>query len=130
MDIWNVDAATIRAEIRVRNARRRSALLPLLDEQRELEHACSLIRDERWHAFKESKKADHERFRDEVYAEQGKPNNWISAWGRGVEITKRFEAFLHARFADEIATMMNIVPDYLSITRQVIEATPEDLPDD
>ena len=36
MNIWTVDKATIEAEIRQRNALRKSALLPLLDEQREL----------------------------------------------------------------------------------------------
>jgi hypothetical protein len=70
VDIWVVDKATIRAEIRARNALRQSALLPLLDEQQELEHRCRLIRDQRWSAFKGSTQADHERFRDEVYAER------------------------------------------------------------
>jgi hypothetical protein len=56
MNIWTVDKATIRAEIRQRNALRKSALLPLLDEQKEFDHACRVI-TERWHAFKESKQA-------------------------------------------------------------------------
>ena len=34
MNIWTVDKATIRAEITKRNALRKSALLPLLDEQK------------------------------------------------------------------------------------------------
>jgi hypothetical protein len=51
INIWTVDAAAIRAEIKERNAIRRSALLPLLDEQKEFERACtssisaSLVRD-------------------------------------------------------------------------------------
>ena len=40
VNIWTVDKATIGAEIRQRNALRKSALLPLLDEQQESEHAC------------------------------------------------------------------------------------------
>jgi hypothetical protein len=57
VDIWTVDKGTIRAEIRARNALRQSALLPLLDEQKELEHVCSLIRDRRWSGFKGSPQA-------------------------------------------------------------------------
>ena len=44
MNIWTVEKATIGAEIRQRNVLRKSALLPLLNEQRELDHACWLIR--------------------------------------------------------------------------------------
>ena len=33
-------------------------------------------------------------------------------------MNKRFEAFLRAQYADEIAIMMEIAPDYLAITRQ------------
>ena len=40
VDIWKVDKAAIQAEIRARNGLRKVALLPLLDEQKELEHAC------------------------------------------------------------------------------------------
>jgi hypothetical protein len=43
MNIWTVDKATIRAEIRQRNALLKSALLPLLDEEKEFEHACVVI---------------------------------------------------------------------------------------
>ena len=64
MNIWTVDKATIRAEIRQRNALRKSALLPLLDEQKEFDHACTVIRAQRWHAFRESKQADRQRIRD------------------------------------------------------------------
>ena len=64
MNIWTVDKATIRAEIRQRNALRKSALLPLLDEQKEFDHACTVIREQRWHAFRESKQADCQRIRD------------------------------------------------------------------
>ena len=66
MDIWPLDKSAIRAEIRQRNALRQSALLPLLDEQHELEHACRLVSSKRWYAFKKSKQADYDRFRDEV----------------------------------------------------------------
>ena len=40
-----------------------------------------------------------------------------------LEINKRFEAFLRAQYADEIAIMMEIAPDYLAITRQAVETT-------
>ena len=40
-----------------------------------------------------------------------------------MEINKRFEAFLRAQYADEIAIMMEIAPDYLAITRQAVETT-------
>jgi len=55
MNIWTVDKATIRAEVRQRNALHKAALLPLLDEQKELDHACAVIRVQRWHVFRESK---------------------------------------------------------------------------
>jgi hypothetical protein len=126
MDIWTVDKATIRAEIRQRNALRQSALLPLLDEQHELEHACGLVRDKRWRAFKKSRQADYGRFRDEVYAERGTPSGMMGGWSRHIEINKRFEVFLHANYADEIAAMKVIAPDYLTITRKVVEASPQD----
>jgi hypothetical protein len=45
----------------------------------------------------------------------------ISGWGIRMEIGKRFEAFLRAHYSDEIATVMQIAPDYLSITREVTE---------
>jgi hypothetical protein len=66
VDIWTVDKSAIRAEINQRNALRQSALLPPLDEQKELQRACRLIRDKRWYAFKKSRQADCERIRDEV----------------------------------------------------------------
>ena len=40
---------------------------------------------------------------------------------RHLYITKRFEAFLHANYADEIVAMMDIAPDYLAITRMTVE---------
>jgi hypothetical protein len=125
VDIWTVDKATIRAEIRARNALRQSALLPLLDEQKELENRCRLIRDHRWSAFKERNQADYERFRDEVYAERGVPSSFMGRWAQHIVINKRFEAFLHANSADEIAAMMAITPDYLAITRETVEARPQ-----
>jgi hypothetical protein len=67
MNIWTVDKATIRTEIKQRNALRKTACLSLLDEQKEFDAACRLIRSQRWHAFKEGKQADYERFREEVY---------------------------------------------------------------
>jgi len=121
-----VDRAAIRAEIKARNTLRHSALLPLLDEQRELDHACRLIRAKRWHAFKESKQADYERFRDEVYAECGVPSGWMGRWGRSIKVNERFEAFLRANYADEIAAMKEIAPDYLAITKQTVEAAPQE----
>src|SRR4249920_3159633 len=94
MNIWTVDKATIRAEIRQRNALRKSALLPLLDEQAEFDHACTVIRAQRWHAFRESKQADYQRIRAEVLAVRRAPSGSIGGWGFNMEINKRFEAFL------------------------------------
>jgi hypothetical protein len=118
-----VDKATIRAEIRQRNVLRKSALLPLLDEQKEFDHACTVIKEQRWHAFKESKQANYHRIREEVLAGCNPPSGWIGRWGFHVGIDKRFEAFLRAQYADEIAIMMEIAPDYLAITRQAVETT-------
>ena len=123
VNIWTVDKATIEAEIRQRNALRKSALLPLLDEQRELDHACRLIRAKRWHAFKESKQSDYERFRDEVYAARGIPSGMMGRWARHIEIVSRFEAFLRVSYTDEIAMMIDIAPDYISITKLTVEGT-------
>jgi hypothetical protein len=39
-DLLNMDRAAIWAEIAQRNALRKSALLPLLDEQKEFDNAC------------------------------------------------------------------------------------------
>jgi hypothetical protein len=111
----------IRAEIRQRNAVRKIALLPLLDEQREFDHAFAVIREQRYDALKHSKQADYERIREEVFAERGRPTGFFGALGRGVEIDRRFSAFLRANYADEIVTLMQIGPDYLGITRQVVE---------
>src|SRR5690348_12291816 len=111
-DIWRVDGEAIRSEINARNAIRKAALLPLLDEQREFEHACMLIRRKRWHAFKERKQSDYERFRDEVHTERGAPTDFSGRRLRHFCITKRFEAFLRANYADEIVAMMDIAPDY------------------
>jgi hypothetical protein len=121
-----VDRATIRTEISQRIALRRSALLPLLDEQKELEHACRFIRDKRWYAFKKSRRADYERLHDLVYAERGIPLGMMGRWAWHIEIDKRFEAFLRTNYADEIAAMMDISPDYLAITRQTVEGTSHD----
>ena len=111
----------IRAEIRQRNALRKAALLPLMDEQREFDHACAVMRQQRYRAFRETRQADYERIRQEVFAGRGRPRVFISSWGWGIEIDRRFGAFLRAEFADEIVTLMQIGPDYLGITRQVVE---------
>jgi hypothetical protein len=111
----------IRAEIRQRNALRKAALLPLLDEQREFDHACAVIREQRYRALKDSKQTDCERIRQEVFAERGRPRGFLASWGWSVEIDRRADAFLRANYADEIATLMQIGPDYLGITRQVVE---------
>ena len=123
MNIWTVDKATIRAEIRQRNALRQSALLPLLDEQKEFDHACVVVRAQRWRTFWESKQADRQRIREEMLAGQKPPSGYIGWWGLNLKINKRFEAFLRAQYADEIAIMMEIAPDYLAITRQAVEIT-------
>ena len=123
MNIWTVDKATIRAEIRQRNALRRSALLPLLDEQKEFDHACAVIRAQRWHAFWESKQAERQRIREEMLAGRRPPSGSLVGGDFNLKINKRFEAFLRAQYADEIAIMMEIAPDYLAITRQAVETT-------
>ena len=81
MNIWTVDRATIRAEIRQRNALRRSALLPLLDEQKEFDHACAVIRAQRWHAFWASKQAERQRILEEMLAGRRPPSGYIGWWG-------------------------------------------------
>jgi hypothetical protein len=130
MNIWAVDGQAIRSEINTRNAIRKAALLPLLDEQKELEHAGTLVRHKRWHAFKESKQSDYERFRDEVHTERGAPTSFIGSWSRHIDINKRFEAFLLANYTDEIVAMMDVTPDYLEITRRVVEEPSHDDPAD
>ena len=53
------------------------------------------------------------------------PSWYIGAWGLNLKINKRFEAFLRAQYADEIAIMMEVSPDYLAITRQAVECFAE-----
>ena len=120
-DLLNMDRAAIWAEIAQRNALRKSAQLPLLDEQREFDNACQTILSARWRAFRATKQADYERIYDEVVAERGHPSGSIGGWGIRMEIGKRFEAFLRAHYSDEITIVMQIAPDYLAITRQVTE---------
>jgi hypothetical protein len=116
-----MDRAAIWAEIVQRNALRKSAQLPLLDEQREFDNACEVVLSARWRAFRATKQSDYERYRDEVVAERGHPSGSIGGWGIRMEIGKRFEAFLRAHYSDELTIAMQIAPDYLAITRQVIE---------
>jgi hypothetical protein len=120
-DLLNMDRAAIWAEIAQRNALRKSALLPLLDEQKEFDNACEAALNARWRAFRATKQADYDRIYDEVVAERGHPSGLIGGWGIRMEIGKRFEAFLRAQYSDEIAVVMQIAPDYLTITRQVTE---------
>jgi hypothetical protein len=86
------------------------------------------MRDRRWYAFKENRQADYEQFRDEVYAERGIPSGMMGRWAWHIEIDKRFDAFLRATYADEIDLMMDIAPDYLAITKQIIEGASHDWP--
>ena len=116
-----MDRAAIRADIVQRNALRKSAQLPLLDEQKEFDNACQTILSARWRAFRATKQSDYDRIRDEVVAERGHPSGSVGGWGIRTEIGKRFEAFLWAHYGDEIKIVMQIAPDYLAITRQVTE---------
>jgi hypothetical protein len=111
----------IRAEIKQRNTLRKAALLPLVDEQKEFDRACAVVREQRYRAFRNTKQADYERIRQEVFAEWGCPRGFIASWGWSFEIDRRVDAFLRANYADEVATLMQIGPDYLAITRQVAE---------
>ena len=120
-ELLSMDRAAIWAEIAQRNALRKSAQLPLLDEQKEFDNACEVHLNARWRAFRATKQADYDRIYDEVVAERGHPSGSIGGWGIRMEIGKRFEAFLRAHYSDEIAIVMKIAPDYLAITRQVIE---------
>ena len=120
-DLLNMDRAAVWAEIAQRNALRKLAQLPLLDEQREFDNACQTILSARWRAFRATKQADYERIHDEVVAERGHPSGSIGGWGIRMEIGKWFEAFLRAHYSDEIAIVTQIAPDYLAITKQVTE---------
>jgi hypothetical protein len=86
--------------------------LPLLDEQREFDHACAVMRERRYRAFRDTKQADYERIRQEVFAEWGRPRGVIASWGWSIGIDRRVDAFLRANYADEVATLMQIGPDY------------------
>ena len=52
----------------------------------------------------------------------------MDRWAWHIESDKRFVAFLCVNYADEIAVMMDIAPDYLAITRQTVEGTFQDWP--
>ena len=120
-DLLSMDGAAIWTEIAQRNALRKSAQLPMLNEQREFDNACQTILSARWRAFRATKQSDYERIRDEVVAERGHLSGSVGGWGIRTEIGKRFEAFLRAHYSDEITIVMQIAPDYLAITRQVTE---------
>ena len=120
-DLLGVNRAAIWAEIAQRNALRKSAQLPLLDEQKEFDNACKVALNARWRAFRITKQADYDRIYDEVVAERGHPSGSIGGWGIRLEIGKWFEAFLRAHYSDEIAIVTQIAPDYLAITKQVTE---------
>jgi hypothetical protein len=120
-DLLSMDRAAIRAEIAQRNALRKSAQLPLLDEQKEFDNACQTILSARWQAFRVTKQADYDRIYDEVVAKRGHPSGSFGGWGIRMEIGKRFEAFLRTHYSDEITIVTQIAPDYLAITRQVTE---------
>jgi hypothetical protein len=120
-DMLSMDRAAIWADIAQRNALRKSARLPLLDEQKEFDNACEVALNARWRAFRATKRGDYNRIYDEVVAERGHPSGSIGGWGIRMEIGKRFEAFLRAHYSDETTIVMQIAPDYLAITRQVIE---------
>lgn len=130
VNIWTVDGATIRARIRERNRIRAAALLPLVDERREFENACGVIWSARWRAFCDRYKDDLERFKEQVVAERGPPRGWIVAGSHYDEAWRRFKAFLHAKYADNIAALFIIAPDYLAITRTVTERIQEDVTDE
>ena len=120
-DPFSLDRAAIWADVAQRNALRKSAQLPLLDEQKEFDNACQTILSARWQAFRPTKQADYDRIREEVVAERGHPSGSIGGWGIRMKIGKRFEAFLWAHCRDELTIAMQIAPDYLAITRQVTE---------
>ena len=48
----------------------------------------------------------------------------MGRWAWHIEIDKRFEAFLRANYADEIAMMIDIAPDYISITKRPSKGHP------
>ena len=56
-DLLGVNRAAIWAEIAQRNALRKSAQLPLLDEQKEFDNACKVALNARWRAFRITKQA-------------------------------------------------------------------------
>src|ERR1700733_10345344 len=101
-----MDRAAVWAEIAQRNALRKLAQLPLLDEQKEFDNACQTILSARWQAFRATKQADYDRIREEVVGEHGRPCGSIGGWGIRMKIDKRFEAFLRAHYSDEIETVM------------------------
>lgn len=117
VDIWTVDQPMIREVIRRRNALRRTALLPLVDEHREFDHACMAIRGARFTAFWDANKTEYDRIRKEVIAVCGPIRGWSHAGIIYREVQERFNAYMYARFPDQIAAMRRIAPDYLTITR-------------
>ena len=117
MNIWTVNGEAIRAEINARNAIRKVALLPLLDEQKNSSRrACSSDKS----AGTPSRRASNPTMigsATRCTAESGPPTDFSGRRWRHFCITQRFEAFLHANDADEIVAMMDIAPDYLLRSR-------------
>jgi hypothetical protein len=56
-DLLSMDRAAIRAEIAQRNALRKSAQLPLLDEQKEFYNVCEVVLSAHWRAFRATKQS-------------------------------------------------------------------------
>jgi len=123
VDIWTVDQPMIWEVIRQRNALRQSAMLPLIDEQKEFDHACRVIRGARLSAFWDANKAEYDRMVRDAIAVCGPIRSWSHAGNVYREAQKRFNAYMYARFPDEIAAMKRIAPDYLAITRDTISGT-------
>ena len=124
VDIWTVDQPMVWEVIRQRNAVRRSAMLSLVDEQKEFDHACRVIRGARLSAFWDENKAEYERILNEVLAASGPIRGWSHAGIIYREAQKRFNTYMYARFPDKIAAMTRIAPDFLAITRDTINRNP------
>lgn len=120
--LWTIDVATIRQAIDQRNALRRSARLPLLDEAAEYQKACDLIIATRHGVIWDTYHAEHDRIFHEVCAERGPPigSRWMYGVGVGHESGKRYRRWLWQHHADELAQCDVIAPNYLAITRETV----------